>query len=106
MRFPAAGDGRRGSEPRGVMASLATDVEQLERVLLRRGLGVLEADRNRCADCGRTPLTGERIHLYGGRQHRLVCELCRATRRDAPVASELVRHCEHGHAVRLTARAA
>jgi hypothetical protein len=27
-------------------------------------------------------------------------------RREAPVASEIVRHCEHGHTVRLTARAA
>jgi hypothetical protein len=94
------------------MSSLATHVEQFERVLLRRGLGALEADRDCCADCGRTPLTGEQIHLYGGpptpphRRHRLVCELCRPARRDAPVASELVRHCEHGHAVRITARAA
>jgi hypothetical protein len=88
------------------MPSSATHVQQLERVLLRRGLGALEADRSCCADCGRTPLTGEHVHLYGGRQHRIVCELCRPRRRDAPVASEIVRHCEHGHAVRLTARAA
>jgi hypothetical protein len=88
------------------MPSPATHVEQLERVLLRRGLGALEADRSCCADCGRTPLTGEHVHLYGGRQHRIVCELCRPRRREAPVASEIVRHCEHGHAVRLTARAA
>ncbi len=70
------------------MASPATHVEQLERVLLRRGLGALEADRDCCADCGRTPLTGEQVHLYAGRQHRLVCELCRPARREAPVASE------------------
>jgi hypothetical protein len=87
------------------MALPVTDVEQLERVLLQRGVGELEAGRNRCADCGRTPLTGEHVHLYGGDRetpHRLVCELCRLTRPDAPVASELVRHCEHGHTVRLT----
>jgi len=83
-----------------------TDVERLERGLLRRGLGALEADRNRCGDCGRTPLTGEQVHLYARREHEIVCELCRWRHRDAPVASELVRHCEHGHAVRLTARAA
>ncbi len=83
----------------------ASHVEQLERVLLRRGVGVLEADRHRCADCGRTPLTGEHVHLYG-RAHRIVCELCRQLRRDAPLATEIVRHCEHGHTVRLTARAA
>jgi hypothetical protein len=80
-------------------------VEQLERVLLQRGVGALEADRHRCADCGRTPLTGEHVHLYG-RAHGIVCELCRSLRRDAPLATEIVRHCEHGHTVRLTARAA
>lgn len=88
------------------MASVTSHAEQLERVLLRRGLGVLEADRSRCADCGRTPLTGEHVHLYGGRHSELVCELCRPLRRQAPLASEIVRHCEHGQTVRLTARAA
>ena len=29
--------------------------------------GALEADRSRCADCGRTPLIGEQIHLYEDR---------------------------------------
>lgn len=71
-------------------------------MLLRRGLGALEAGRDRCADCGRTPLTGEHVHLYDGRRQAIVCELCRPRRREAPVTSELVRHCEHGHAVRLT----
>jgi hypothetical protein len=82
-----------------------TDIERFERVLLRRGVGVLTADRNRCADCGRTPLVGERVHLYehpGG----IVCELCRPLRREPPAASEVVRHSEHGHCVRLAARAA
>jgi len=74
--------------------------------LLRRGLGALEADRSRCADCGRTPLTGELVHAYAGRRPVIVCELCRPRRRETPSASEVVRHCEHGHAVRLTARAA
>jgi hypothetical protein len=84
------------------MPSPSMHAQQLERVLLRRGVGALEADRDRCVDCGRTPLTGEQVHLYAGRQNRIVCELCRGRHRDAPVASELVRHCEHGHAVRLT----
>jgi hypothetical protein len=88
------------------MAASPTHVEQLERVLLRRGVGALEASRDSCADCGRTPLTGEQVHLYAGRQHGIVCELCRPRRHEVPVASEIVRHCEHGHAVRLTVRAA
>jgi hypothetical protein len=91
------------------MAIHVTDIEDLERSLLRRGVGALEADRARCADCGRTPLTGEHVHVYGTPdrpRQRLICELCRPARREPPVASEIVRHCEHGHAVRLTARAA
>jgi hypothetical protein len=88
------------------MASVASDIERLERVLLMRGLGALEADRSRCGDCGRTPLTGEHVHVYGGRVSRVVCELCRQLRREAPVASEIVRHSEHGQAVRVMARAA
>ncbi len=65
-----------------------THIEQLERVLLRRGLGELEADRSSCADCGRTPLTGEHVHLYGGAPARaIVCELCRPAHREAPLAS-------------------
>ncbi len=88
------------------MASTSSQGDQLEMLLLRRGLGALEADRARCADCGRTPLTGERVHAFAGRRTVVVCELCRLRRRESPIASEVVRHCEHGHAVRLTARAA
>lgn len=88
------------------MASPTTHVEQLERVLLRQSVGALEADRASCADCGRTPLIGEHVHLYAATHQRIVCELCRPRRREVPLASELVRHSEHGHTVRLTARAA
>jgi hypothetical protein len=88
-----------------VSPATITDIERFERVLLRRGVGVLTADRNRCADCGRTPLVGERVHLY---EHlgAVVCELCRPLRREHPVATETVRHSEHGHSVRLAVRAA
>jgi recombinational DNA repair protein (RecF pathway) len=84
-------------------SATVTDIDRFERVLLRRGVGVLTADRNRCADCGRTPLLGERVHLYGG---AVVCELCRSERRDPPLGTETVRHSEDGHGVRLAARAA
>jgi hypothetical protein len=87
------------------MDSLHGDVEQLERFLLRRGVGSLTADRHRCTDCERTPLVGEHIHFYE-RHVGIVCELCRQLRRQTPLASELVRHSELGHTVRLTARAA
>jgi hypothetical protein len=97
--------GRRRRTPT-IMAMPTAHVEHFERVLLRRGVGALEADRSRCVDCGRTPLTGEYVHLYDGRRQGIVCELCRTGRREPPVAREIVRHCEHGHAVRLTVRVA
>ena len=78
----------------------------LEGLMLRRCIGELEAGRDRCCDCGRTPLTGEQVHLYEGRRGGIVCELCRALRHDAPAASETVRHCEHELAVRVPAPAA
>jgi hypothetical protein len=87
------------------MASAITHIEQFERVLLRRSVGALKADRHRCLDCGRTPLVGEQVHLYD-KQQGIVCELCRTAHRQSPVLSELVRHSEHGHTVRITAHAA
>lgn len=81
------------------------DVEQLARLLLRRGVGRLKADRHSCVQCGRTPLVGERVHQYE-REQGIVCELCSARRGASPLASEIVRHSELGHTVRLTARAA
>ncbi len=88
------------------MASRATHVEQLERLLLRRGVGALEEDRDRCCACGRSPLIGESVHLYAGHELGLVCDLCRGRRAESPVASDIVRHSERGNAVRLVARAA
>ncbi len=87
------------------MASPHRDVEQLERYLLQRGVGSLTADRHRCVDCERTPLVGEHVHVYE-RSSGIVCELCRQLRRSAPLFTEIVRHSELGHTVRLTARAA
>jgi hypothetical protein len=81
------------------------DVERLERHLLRRGVSLLAAARHACMGCGRTPLVGERVHIYE-HEHGIICELCRLRHRGQPHASELVRHSEHGHTVRLAARAA
>lgn len=79
--------------------AIVEDSAGLERELLRRGVGALRAERHRCADCGRTPLIGERVHLYGAEE--IVCELCRPLRRREPVGSDFVRHVEHGHTVRI-----
>jgi len=76
----------------------------LERELLRKGVGALERGRLGCSDCGRTPLVGERIHLYP--RHVVLCELCRPRRRASPERSVTVHHSERGHTVRLRVRAA
>jgi hypothetical protein len=71
----------------------------LERQLLRVGVGALSADRASCSDCGRTPLIGEEVYLY--ERERVVCELCRPRHAAAPLSAERVRHSEFGQAVRL-----
>ena len=83
---------------------LGISESDLERQLLRRGVGELEAGRHSCADCGRTPLVGERVHRYA--RDETVCELCRPLRPAEPEGSDLVRHAERGHTVRLRARLA
>ena len=75
------------------------DEQDLERALLRKSVGTLTSGRERCADCGRTPLIGETVHRYAGAT--TVCELCRSLRRGEPEHSELVRHGEHGQTVRI-----
>ena len=72
----------------------------LELRLLRKGVGALTAGRDTCADCGRTPLFGEHVHRYGA---EAVCELCSSLRPDEPDAVARVRHCEHGHTVKVLA---
>jgi hypothetical protein len=76
----------------------------LERALLRHGVTALTADRAQCADCGRTPLEGERVHVY--EPATVVCALCSRTRRGSPVGQRPVRHSEHGLAVRRKPRIA
>lgn len=71
----------------------------LERELLRRGLGERVSAEDRCGDCGRTPLVGERVYLYS--DHRLTCELCRSLRKQEPVSWQLVHASEHCASVRV-----
>ncbi|HWH95085.1 MAG TPA: hypothetical protein VNT03_14580 [Baekduia sp.] len=82
--------------------SLRTLTESdLETALLRKSVGALAAGRHVCADCGRTPLVGERMYRFG--RASAVCALCTPLRRAAPDAVELVRHFERGHTVRRVA---
>jgi hypothetical protein len=76
----------------------------LERELLRKSVGALAAGREPCADCGRTPLVGERVHVYA--REAVVCELCRPGHGAAPERSVTVHHFERGHTVRLRHRPA
>lgn len=72
----------------------------LERQLLRRSVMALSAGAHRCDGCHRTPLVGERVHVYEG--GRTLCELCRRERREAPVRSEAIYGGERGNTVRIT----
>jgi hypothetical protein len=72
----------------------------LELALLRRGVDELVAGREQCDRCRRTPLMGERMYSYTS--GALLCELCRAAHRDAPIASHLVHGPEFGHTMRIS----
>lgn len=76
------------------------DADALERQLLRRGVMALAEGVDRCSGCHRTPLVGERVHVYDG--DRLLCELCRRERREHPLRSHAVLGAEHGQTVRVT----
>jgi hypothetical protein len=76
-------------------------VPELERQLLRRSVMALAAGRDSCDGCHRTPLVGERVHVYDG--GRTLCELCRRERREAPLRSQAVHGSEHGITVRRAA---
>ncbi len=73
----------------------------LGRQLLRTSLAALDRERTTCGDCGRTPLAGERVHVYP--DETVACALCRPRRAQAPVRVELVRHSEHERTVRRAA---
>ena len=103
--WPFVGRGFTSSIEQTAMArSLPTLLPaDLELRLLRKGVGELTSHRDRCADCGRTPLTGEHVHHYGP---AIVCELCRPLRREPPLRSELMHAPEHERSVRISRRAA
>jgi hypothetical protein len=46
----------------------------LSSLLLRKSVGVLASNRERCGKCDRTPLPGERMHEMD--TGRVLCELC------------------------------
>jgi hypothetical protein len=98
----AAGGGRPAANAYPMLRPLLGISEgDLERELLRKSVGALAAGRASCDDCGRTPLVGERVHVFG--DGALMCDLCRPRRDDLPERSESVHHSERGHTVRRRA---
>jgi hypothetical protein len=86
------------------MHAQTLDMPDLELALLRRSVDRLLAGRERCGRCERTPLTGERVYVY--ERGPILCELCRALERHAPIESRVVHGPEFGHTMRLTDRRA
>ena len=82
------------------MDSSARDMPELELALMRRGLDEVAAGCERCARCRRTPLFGECVYIIEG--GALLCELCRAVVRAAPLESRLVHGPEFGHTLRIS----
>ena len=77
----------------------------IEAALLRASVNALSADRHECRHCHRTPLTGERVHLYAGKSGpEVVCELCRPLRAAEPDSSAIVRSPERGTVTPLPKR--
>lgn len=82
------------------MSSLVREIQELELALLRRGLSERSAGCERCGNCTRTPLIGERVYVYSS--GLIICELCRARQRDEPADSHIVHGPEFGHTMRIT----
>ncbi len=82
------------------MDAALREMEDLELALLRRGVDEMSAECERCDQCHRTPLVGERVYSYSAGV--TLCELCRTGRHEAPAQSRLVHGPEFGHTMRLT----
>jgi len=72
--------------------------------MLRRSVEEIASGVERCRRCRRTPLVGERVYFYKGGE--MLCELCRALKRDLPEAWQLVHNTKLGDvaSIRITDR--
>ncbi len=92
------------TSPRG-LRRVKSRAFALEAALLRASVDALSAGRSRCRHCHRTPLIGERVHLYTARQRTdVVCELCRPQRAAEPDRSVIVRSPDQSSVHRLPER--
>jgi hypothetical protein len=62
-----------------------------ELSFVRASMRALAVGRRGCEHCHRTPLVGETVFIY---DERIVCELCRPLRREAPGRVEVVHSAE------------
>jgi hypothetical protein len=69
-----------------------TVLKPTELDFVRSSVRALEGARQGCAHCRRTPLVGETVYFYA---ERMVCELCRPLRSDAPDRREFVHSSEY-----------
>lgn len=91
--------------PKGDVHGLpARGTPELELELLRRGVDERMAGSVRCERCRRTPLIGERIYLH--QREAILCELCQALERKAPLGWRLMHGPAFGNTIRITDRRA
>jgi hypothetical protein len=81
--------------------AISSSVPPREINLVPPSMRALRKRRHGCADCDRTPLIGELVFYYGD---RMVCELCRPLRREAPAHEEIVHSGEHRLTVKRLTR--
>jgi hypothetical protein len=86
------------------MRGIVQESPDLERALLRRGVHERDSGRERCRECRRTPLIGERVYVYD--DGTLLCELCRALSGQAPARSRVIHGPEFGHTMKIADRRA
>jgi hypothetical protein len=86
------------------MRNAAYESPDLELALLRRGVHERDAGRERCHECRRTPLIGERVYVYDG--GAVLCELCRALSGQTPARSRVIHGPEFGHTMKIADRRA
>ncbi|MGI8428413.1 MAG: hypothetical protein ACR2OB_03705 [Solirubrobacteraceae bacterium] len=82
------------------MSHPARHMPALELAMMRRSVEQLAAGSERCGECRRTPLIGERVYVY--EKGPILCELCRALGEERPLASRTVHGPEFGLTMRIT----
>jgi hypothetical protein len=88
-----------GTDGHDALQDPSRDMGQLELALLRRGVDQRAAGSERCSQCRRSPLIGERVYVYG--HGSILCELCRALGDEPPLDSRLVHGPAFGHTLRV-----